>query len=66
VKEVLYVISIGNKTTVSLSTEAHPGIPAKEAVLTLMALQTAGVISEFRRMEMLRFIKANVDTNLRR
>lgn len=61
-KEATFVIEITQDVQVwTVTTNRLRGLPAKEVVLILMCLQNSGIISEFRRHELLRYIKAALE-----
>lgn len=63
--DLKFVIEITEQICVFTVPSHRPeGLTAKEATLVLMTLTTSGILTEFRRMELLRYIKAVLQTGV--
>jgi hypothetical protein len=61
-KEATFIIEITKEVNVFLVTSRRiEGLSSKDTVLTLMAMQTAGLLTEFRRMELLNYVKSAIN-----
>jgi hypothetical protein len=61
-KEATFVIEITQEVNVwTVSNSRIKGLPAKEVTLILMCLQNSGIITEFRRYELIRYVKSAIN-----